>query len=98
MPFRHNNFVNNEDEKINSNKKKLPHLNENYAGKMKNKGGNYKNSQNQKKEFMKTLGNFSQNEKTLEIRDIQSQAGSDLVNFKTIEVFDLKSYGFSLEI
>ena len=82
VAFRHNNFFEGEAEKNKTSKKKLPHLNEN------NKTRNKNQSNDQKKEFMKTFGNFSHHEKPNEIRDIKSQAGSDFLPLKkTIEVF-----------
>jgi hypothetical protein len=78
IPFHHNNFTGT-DAKNTS--KKLPHLNENESKKIENE----KNKK--KKEFMKTFGNFSHQEKQPAIRDIKSQAGSDIMNFKkTTEV------------
>ena len=75
IPMHHNNFMDSDGK----NKKKLPHLNEEYEGTKKNsKIQRQKNAQ--KKEFLKTFGNFPRHEKHAEIRDIKSQAGSDLIN------------------
>lgn len=83
MQFRHNNFLaENDKAKIaeKAYKKKLPNINENSH---KSKGNSVAHQKNMPKDnFVKTMGNFYNSDKIGEIREIKSQAGSDILLMK----------------
>lgn len=84
--MRHNNFLaENDKAKIaeKAYKKKLPNIHENTH---KDKGSSVTHHKNIPKEnFTRTFGNFSNSDKIGEIREIRSQAGSDVLGVKKQE-------------